>query len=244
MSQVLLQCLTLSQYGLSAQSDLDPSVFFDKALAQHEGVMAGPVTLLRDVHLIEYLSLGTVRTVVLSRTPAYLYLGTVARHRPKINANSEIQAKYPGAPSLVGWSKEQCSLGGANAQASGNAHEFTFEDCNLGGTNAQATHAANAAVGQPSLNQYTFEDRSRGGANGTGGGNKEGSGVGNHSAPSKAQTQANLVSYQAARPEKLPEEARENGFHYSDLPKLFGMQFMNAADKSKARVSKISMKKK
>jgi hypothetical protein len=56
-------------------------------------------------------------------------------------------------------------------------------------------------------------------------------------------TQANFVSYQAARPEKLPEEARGKGFHYLDL-KLFGLQFMSASgDKNKARVSKISKKK-
>jgi hypothetical protein len=55
-----------------------------------------------------------------------------------------------------------------------------------------------------------------------GGSNKEGSGVGNHSAPKtkKAQSQANCMSYQAARPEKLPEEARENGFHYLDLKRI------------------------
>jgi hypothetical protein len=115
-------------------------------------------------------------------------------------------------------------------------HQFTFDDRSRGGTKAAA--------------QPTYDDRSRGGSacggiKGKGGGNKEGRGIGKHSAPKtqKAQTQANFVSYQAAHPEKLPKEAQKQGFHYSDL-KLLGMIFMNATDKNKARVSKISKKKK
>jgi hypothetical protein len=45
-------------------------------------------------------------------------------------ANGEIKENNPGAPYLIGWSIEQCSLGS---------------------TNSQLQHAANAASGQPSL---------------------------------------------------------------------------------------------
>jgi hypothetical protein len=64
-------------------------------------------------------------------------------------ANNEIQSRNLGAPRLVGWTLEQCSLGGTNAQASGNAHELTSDDRSRGGIKAAA--------------QLTFDDRSRGG---------------------------------------------------------------------------------
>jgi hypothetical protein len=105
---------------------------------------------------------------------------------------------------------------------SGNPHELTFEERSRGGTKsaAQFTFEERSRGGTKSAAQFTFDDRSRGGSacggiKGKGGGNKEGSGIGKHSAPitTTAQTQANFVSYQAARPETLPEEARENGVH-------------------------------
>jgi hypothetical protein len=58
------------------------------------------------------------------------------------NANTEIQAKNPGAPRLVG---------------------FSFYQCSLGGTNGQAKHDANALMDEPSRYELTSEDCSRGG---------------------------------------------------------------------------------
>jgi hypothetical protein len=81
------------------------------------------------------------------------------------NANSKIQARNPGAPCLVGSTIEQCSRG--------------------------SRHAANAAAGHPSRKQPTSAECSRcgtncgsacGGGKGKGGDNKEGSGIGKHSA--------------------------------------------------------------
>jgi hypothetical protein len=59
------------------------------------------------------------------------------------HADIEIQAMWPGAPSLMRWTREQNSMGG---------------------TNRQATHDANALMGVPSRYELTFEDRSLGGS--------------------------------------------------------------------------------
>ena len=49
----------------------------------------------------------------------------------------------------------------------------------------------------------------------------------------KAQTQANFEAFQRDFPEKLlNEEARKEGVYYLDLPKLFGIQFLNASIQS------------
>jgi hypothetical protein len=63
------------------------------------------------------------------------------------NANRAIQARNPGAPRLVGWTLEQCSRGGTNAQASGNGHELTFEDRSLGGSLGGTNFGGNKGKG-------------------------------------------------------------------------------------------------
>ena len=67
------------------------------------------------------------------------------------------------------------------------------------------------------------------------GGNKRARGA---SGPrtTKAQTQANFEEFQRNYPEKLPEEARVEGFHYLELRKI-GLRFLNASGRKVARVS-------
>ena len=69
------------------------------------------------------------------------------------------------------------------------------------------------------------------------GGNKPGHGVGKHSGPctTKVQTQANFEEFQRNFPEKLPEEAKVEGFHYLELRKI-GFRFQNASGRKVARV--------
>eukprot|EP01052_Picozoa_sp_SAG31_P029273 SAG31_NODE_2897_length_4936_cov_3.814348_1_plen_334_part_00 len=79
-----------------------------------------------------------------------------------------------------------------------------------------------------------------GGKNSHGSCTKLGKGVGKHSAPktTTGQTQANFEVFQRNHPDKLPEIARVEGFHYLKLRQL-GFQFMNASGKTKARVTKV-----
>ena len=104
------------------------------------------------------------------------------------HADIEIQAMWPGAPYLMRWTREQCSMGG---------------------TNSQAQHDANALMGVPSRYELTFEDCSlggslggtkSGGSKGKSGGNKPGCGVGSHSAlrTKKETTQLNYLAYCAS----------------------------------------------
>ena len=67
------------------------------------------------------------------------------------------------------------------------------------------------------------------------GGNKRGHGVmGPRTA--KLQTQANFEEFQRNFPEKLPEEAKVEGFHYLELRKI-GLQFKNASGRKVAYVT-------
>ena len=50
------------------------------------------------------------------------------------------------------------------------------------------------------------------------------------------QTQANFEEFQRDFPEKLPEEARVEGFHYLKLRKI-GLQFKNATGRRVACVT-------
>jgi hypothetical protein len=65
-------------------------------------------------------------------------------------ADIEIHTKWPGAPRLMGFTREQNSWGGTNAHflhdanaANGvpSRYELTFDDHSLGATNVNITHA-------------------------------------------------------------------------------------------------------
>jgi hypothetical protein len=169
-------------------------------------------------------------------------------------ANNEIQSRNPGAPCLVGWTLEQCSLGGTNSQLVHDAnaangvpsrytHEFTSDQRSLGGTNAQANGNGY---------EFTFDDCSRGGTKfggkkGKGGGNKPGCGAGSHSAlrTKTETTQLNYLAYCASDAGKANFASRDINTapdHYLKLLKLNPpLGFMNASWPNKAR---ITLKKK
>jgi hypothetical protein len=164
-------------------------------------------------------------------------------------ANSEIQARNPGAPRLVGYTFEQCTLGGTNCQATHDAnalkgvpsrYELTSEDRSLG----QDQHDANALKGVPSRYEFTSEDRSlgsalggskSGGSKGKCGGNQLGCGLGSHSAKKtdKGTTQLNYLAYCASDAGKAYFANRCTHTapgHYSELLKLDPpLHFMNAS---------------
>jgi hypothetical protein len=143
------------------------------------------------------------------------------------NADIEIQAMWPGAPSLMRWTREKNSMGG---------------------TNSQLQHAANAASGQPSRYEFTSDESSRGGSKfggnkGQCGGNKEGCGLGSHSAPKakKEKTQANYLAYCASDAGKdnfANRDINTAPAHYRELFELNPpLYFMNASGSNKARIA-------
>jgi hypothetical protein len=190
------------------------------------------------------------------------------------HADIEIQAKWPGAPYLMRWTREQCSMGGTNSQlqhaanaASGqpSLYEFTSDECSLGGTNAQATHAASAKAGNVTLfggnpHDLTFEDRSLGGTNsqathdanalmGAPSRYEPGCGRGKRKAyAAKEETQANYLAYCASDAGKdnfANRDINTAPAHYRELFELNPpLYFMNAIGLNKARITLMNKQSK